>query len=1276
MSDGKVIIDTLLDSSGFEKGISKLTSAAKTGGSIAAKSITTASTALVTVGGMAIKAGIDFESAFAGVKKTVDATDSQLEALRSGIRAMSKEMPTAATEIAGVAEAAGQLGIKTDNILSFSKTMVMLGDATNMSADEAATSLARLANITGMSQQDFDKLGSTVVALGNNMATTESEIVAMSMRIAGAGSQVGLTEAEIMSFSAALSSVGIEAEAGGTAFSTLMSKMNLATSKGGAELEQFAAVAGMTADEFKVAFEQDAASAIIAFIKGLDNINKEGGSAIETLDEMGLSDIRMRDALLRASGASDVFTNALKTGTEAWDENTALTKEAEQRYETMASKLAILKNNAVDLGISIYDSVDNPLRAVVNTATEMVGSLQKAFDKKGFEGLAKQLGVVAADAITQIAQAAPKMISAGADMVKAFIGGIKANAPALRDAAISIVKSLADGVASLLPKELGNACKALISVAASVAKPLLSIAGAALKAASALSGVAVAVAAAIAAYKGYTVISAFVKTLALVKSGAMFAAQSTAAMTAAQKANTVISALASAKNVLLAGTTTTMSLAQKAALISTNLLNAALTFMGGPIGLAVAAIGLLVGGIVAFCGVSGQFTSSMSAEVAKAQELTAAQKELSNTIRDNKKARSEAIDSAEVEAGTLDFLYGKLEELNGVENKSAAQKAQMKTVVDQLNEAVPELGLAYDDEADSLNKSTDEVYKAIAAQKNLVLAKAAQEQMVEVAKDMVKVEQELADAEEARADTLSTLKSKQNEYNNLNDKSTSQAQNLRNEIKDLEKAYDEQGEAIEGYKDDLKGLDKEYENLGKTATKYLTSGEIDAALEEICKKANIKMKELPKGMADGIKEGSYQIPQSVEEMNSLISYQELVNKASEAGIEIPKGIAEGAAAGGESLTTAVNDLKGLISFDDLVTKAKDSGVRVPQNLIDGVNQGKLPVPTTMSELNSLINFNQALVDAGLSGKKIPKFLSDGLKNGSLSVDEASKQLGAYIDFQDSLDRANKIGAEIPADLAEKVKSGKVSVGDAQKTLNNAISAQQNKLPGEASKTGSKTSASLKSGITSGSGGVSTAAKSVVDAAKGKMGSVSFTPVGKGISDGTRRGLDKSSVISAAASMAASALSAAKKKLGIHSPSRAFRYEVGAMAAKGCALGIEDEGAEVTKAVENVMDDAVSAADTSALANKLSLNPAEIDAMYERAQNAVLLQTSKIPAPVQEFIAKTVPYENSDQSGTNDNVYEIHVHTHIGAREVAEETVIYTDEGLGKINKRKERGNAV
>lgn len=312
---------------------------------------------IVAMGTLSTKAAIDFESAFAGVRKTVDASEKEFAALEKGIRDMSKEIPASATAIAGVAEAAGQLGIETENILKFTRVMIDLGEATNLSAEEAATTLARFANITQMSQKDFDRLGSTIVELGNNLATTEAEIAAMALRLAGAGSQVGLTEAQIMSFAAALSSVGIEAEAGGSAFSRVMVDMQLAVETNSERLKKFAEVAGMSADEFRRAFQEDAAGAIIAFIKGLGTAEERGLSAIKVLDDMGISEIRLRDALLRAAGASSVFTDALKMGTKAWDENTALTKEAEQRYQTTASQLQIAKNHLQDAAITIGEIV-------------------------------------------------------------------------------------------------------------------------------------------------------------------------------------------------------------------------------------------------------------------------------------------------------------------------------------------------------------------------------------------------------------------------------------------------------------------------------------------------------------------------------------------------------------------------------------------------------------------------------------------------------------------------------------------------------------------------------------------------------------------------------------------------------------------------------------------------------------------------------------------------------------------------------------------------------
>ena len=337
-------------------------------------------------GGNVLAAGIEWESAFAGVLKTVDATEAELAVIERQLRDMAagpNPIPITASEIAAIAEAAGALDIEKASIAAFSRVMADLGVATNLSSDEAADGLARFANITQMSQRDFDELGSTIVALGNNTASTESEILEMGLRLAGAGAQIKLSEAQIASFGAALASVGMEAEAGGTAFSRVFVDIDKAVRTQSALLPIFAKVAGQSAKDFSRAYKTDAAGAIVAFVEGLGRIQKAGGNVFGVLERLGLGEIRVRDALLRTAGAGDLLARSLETGTQAWRENNALSQEAEKRYATTASQIQIFKNRMNELAISLSERVGPAVNDVVknasNTLPGAIGGMVESF---------------------------------------------------------------------------------------------------------------------------------------------------------------------------------------------------------------------------------------------------------------------------------------------------------------------------------------------------------------------------------------------------------------------------------------------------------------------------------------------------------------------------------------------------------------------------------------------------------------------------------------------------------------------------------------------------------------------------------------------------------------------------------------------------------------------------------------------------------------------------------------------------------------------------------
>ena len=370
------------------------------------------------------EASIQYETAMAGVKRTVGGSDVFIAELGDSFRELSTQIPITADELAGIATTAGQLGIAQSNVEQFTTVMAQLATTTDLTADDAATMLAQFANITGTTQ--YDRLGSTVAELGDATATTASKVVQMSQGMAAAASQAGFSETDILAVSAAVGSLGIEAQAGSTAMSTLISTLYKAVETGD-KLDDFASVAGMTASEFKQAWGEDAVGAMNTFIQGLNETERNGKSAVVILDELGINNVRQTKAILGLASAGDLLSNTIDQANAAWNNNTALTEKAGVMYGTTEAKLTMLQNAANNVKIAVGDALTPTISGAADVFTPVLQGIAEFVDNNPalVKAITTVVGVVAGVTVGILAlSAAMKVAAAAGAMMSAAIPGL------------------------------------------------------------------------------------------------------------------------------------------------------------------------------------------------------------------------------------------------------------------------------------------------------------------------------------------------------------------------------------------------------------------------------------------------------------------------------------------------------------------------------------------------------------------------------------------------------------------------------------------------------------------------------------------------------------------------------------------------------------------------------------------------------------------------------------------------------------------------------------
>lgn len=331
-------------------------------------------TVAAVVGGLS--AGVNvlarFEQGLVGVGKTTDIQGAALDELGADFIALSRDIPVTTAELLAIGQAAGQLGVSgAENILTFTETVAALGSASDLAGDEAATTLARLLNVTGEAVSEVGTLASVIVALGNNFAATESEIARTTTQVAQATAVYDIGSARAAAFGTALAALGARAELSGSAIGRTFRAIDAAVRERGEDLAELARLTGTTSEEFAAIFGADATEGVVLFLEGLGRVIDDGGDAAATLDRFGLQGEEVLKILPTLASRVDILRDALAVAAAEQENATALTIEAERAYATLGSAFTTFKNTLAAAVLEVRGST-GPLTSVVNTGSDVI----------------------------------------------------------------------------------------------------------------------------------------------------------------------------------------------------------------------------------------------------------------------------------------------------------------------------------------------------------------------------------------------------------------------------------------------------------------------------------------------------------------------------------------------------------------------------------------------------------------------------------------------------------------------------------------------------------------------------------------------------------------------------------------------------------------------------------------------------------------------------------------------------------------------------------------
>lgn len=456
-----------------------------------------------------------------------------------------------------------------------------------------------------------------------------------------------------------------------------------------------------------------------------------------------------------------------------------------------------------------------------------------------------------------------------------------------------------------------------------------------------------------------------------------------------------------------------------------------------PYVLAATALATLITAVVQGTKKMAEQKRQMDETWVSANNLKEKHEELTEALTKENEARQNSLSSAEEEGANADILVDKIEKLSNVESKSNAQKETLKLLIQELNDIMPDLKLNYDEEKDALNMSTDAIRSNVAAQKDLIKAKAAQENLTSIASDMAKAEIENAEAtKEHTKATEEYQKAKEElaqfekEHNSLergfNSELNKQWVQLIENEKIKKEAYENTKKVLDESTNSLTNLNDEYNRTQEYVNNMFDQAELQQKLTELTNSAKEQGIEIPQSVAQGILDGLYVVPESIDELNNLIVFDQAVINAQNAGLQIPSQLSEQLNNGQISVQDAIIRLNEAIKFNQAAETAKNDGAIIPNNLAQSIIDGTISVQDANTQLNDAIEFSKSLNEARNSGVQIPESLTNGVLNGQISVQDATKQLNDIIQNETNKtpDKIRTSGQNIGKAFADGVLSKK------------------------------------------------------------------------------------------------------------------------------------------------------------------------------------------------------------------------------------------------------------